>query len=60
QYHPTSSYTYDLGKNMLQWLQDDIYNENRKINIYWPFPSHGDWSLGKFLVENFTQIQINQ
>ncbi|KAI9573718.1 hypothetical protein HD554DRAFT_2167277 [Boletus coccyginus] len=60
QYHPTSGHTYGLGKNMLQRLQDDVYNENRKINIYWPFPNCGDWSLGKFFVENFTQTQINE
>ncbi|KAG9310720.1 hypothetical protein JVU11DRAFT_9321 [Chiua virens] len=59
QYHPTSGHTYGPGKNTLQRLQDDVYNENRKINMYWPFPSRDDWSLGKFLVENFTQTQIN-
>ncbi|KAG9310745.1 hypothetical protein JVU11DRAFT_9351 [Chiua virens] len=27
--------------------------------MYWPFPNRDDWSLGKFLVENFSQTQIN-
>ncbi|KAF9235496.1 hypothetical protein BU15DRAFT_64848, partial [Melanogaster broomeanus] len=59
QYHPTSGYTYGLGKNTLQRIQDDKYDENREMNMYWPFPSRGEWSLGKFLAENFTQTQIN-
>lgn len=59
QYHSTSGYIYGTGKNTLQRIQDDKYNEKREINMYWPFPNHGEWSLGKFLTENLTQTQIN-
>ncbi|KIK80446.1 hypothetical protein PAXRUDRAFT_158673 [Paxillus rubicundulus Ve08.2h10] len=59
QYHPTSGHTYGLSKNMLQRIQYDKYSGNWEINMHWPFPNHGEWSLGKFLAENFMQAQIN-
>ncbi|KAI6020817.1 hypothetical protein BKA83DRAFT_4464486 [Pisolithus microcarpus] len=45
--------------NTFEQIEDDHYQENRKMNIYWPFQSHVEWRLGKFLVENLTQAQIN-
>ena len=59
QFHPTSGYTYALGKNTLQRIQDDKYHEKQNTNIHWPFPNYGEWSLGRFLTENFMQTQIN-
>lgn len=59
QYHPTSGCIYGQGMNTLQRLQDDKYHGKRQLNMYWPFPDRGEWSLGKFLVENCTQAQIN-
>ncbi|KAI6139186.1 hypothetical protein BKA82DRAFT_4332359 [Pisolithus tinctorius] len=35
------------------------YMKNRETNIHWPFQSHVEWRLGKFLAENLTQAQIN-
>ena len=54
-----SGYTYTLGKNMLQQIQDDKYHEKQNTNIHWPFPNYGEWLLGRFLTENFMQTQIN-
>ncbi|KAI6156556.1 hypothetical protein BKA82DRAFT_3964805, partial [Pisolithus tinctorius] len=43
----------------LERIEDDRYQKNRETNIYWPFQSHAEWRLGKFLVENLMQTQIN-
>lgn len=59
QYHPALGCIYGQGMNTLQRLQDDKYHGKRQLNMYWPFPDCGEWSLGKFLVENCTQAQIN-
>ncbi|KIK22290.1 hypothetical protein PISMIDRAFT_102693 [Pisolithus microcarpus 441] len=59
QYHAKSGWTYGWSKNTFEQIEDDHYQENRKMNIYWPFQSHVEWRLGKFLVENLTQAQIN-
>ncbi|KAF9232926.1 hypothetical protein BU15DRAFT_16796, partial [Melanogaster broomeanus] len=59
QYHPTSGHTHGLSKNTLQRIQDGKYNGNGEINMYWPFPDHEEWSLGKFLAETLTRTQIN-
>ncbi|KIM60592.1 hypothetical protein SCLCIDRAFT_123741 [Scleroderma citrinum Foug A] len=32
----------------------------REINVHYPFKSRAEWSLARFLVENFTQSQINK
>lgn len=45
---------------MLDKLEDDEYAYRRKINRYYPFYDEGEWELGKFLVENFTQTQITK
>ncbi|KAG2357121.1 hypothetical protein BDR07DRAFT_1453197 [Suillus spraguei] len=36
------------------------YDYRRKINTYYPFHDKGEWELGRFLVENLTQTQINK
>lgn len=59
QYHDNSGWTYGRGKNTLERMEDDKYNQNRQVNIFWPFPDRGEWALGKFLAENFTQTQID-
>jgi len=45
---------------MLDRLEDDEYVYRRKINRYYPFHDEGEWELGKFLVENLTQMQITK
>ncbi|KAI6098239.1 hypothetical protein EV401DRAFT_2148854 [Pisolithus croceorrhizus] len=59
QYHARSGWTYGQSKNTFERIEDDRYQENQKTNIYWPFQSRAEWRLGKFLVENLTQAQIN-
>jgi hypothetical protein len=58
--HPGSGYVFSTGKNMLDRLEDDKYAYQRKINHYYPFHDEGEWELGKFLVENLTQMQITK
>ncbi|KAI5991668.1 hypothetical protein F5J12DRAFT_786314 [Pisolithus orientalis] len=51
----TAQYHARLG-----WVyEDDWYQKNHEMNIYWLFQSHAEWGLGNFLVENLMQIQIN-
>ncbi|KAG1883753.1 hypothetical protein F4604DRAFT_1878948 [Suillus subluteus] len=38
----------------------DPYDYQRKINTYYPFHDEGEWELGRFLVENLTQTQIDK
>jgi hypothetical protein len=45
---------------MLDKLEDDEHAYRRKVNPYYPFPDEGEWQLGKFLVENLTQTQIDK
>ncbi|KAI6115800.1 hypothetical protein EDD17DRAFT_1470754 [Pisolithus thermaeus] len=59
QYHANSGWVYGRSKNTLECIQDDRYERNRETNIHWPFQSHAEWRLGKFLAENLTQAQIN-
>ncbi|KAH7903179.1 hypothetical protein BJ138DRAFT_1021044, partial [Hygrophoropsis aurantiaca] len=59
-YHPWSGYRYGTGANTLQRMQDNPFKTQRAINMYYPFLSRADWSLGRFLTENLTQSQINQ
>ncbi|KAI5998339.1 hypothetical protein F5J12DRAFT_724872, partial [Pisolithus orientalis] len=35
------------------------YQKNQETNIHWPFWSHVEWRLGKYLAENLMQAQIN-
>ncbi|KAG1765674.1 hypothetical protein EDD22DRAFT_1014434 [Suillus occidentalis] len=58
--HPRSGYIFGTGKNMLDKLEDDEYAYRRRANPYYPFPDEGEWQLGKFLVENLTQTQIDK
>ncbi|KAG2030167.1 hypothetical protein BDR03DRAFT_1017429 [Suillus americanus] len=39
---------------------EDEYDYQRKINTYYPFHDEGEWELGRFLVENLTQTQIDK
>ncbi|KIM65882.1 hypothetical protein SCLCIDRAFT_94685, partial [Scleroderma citrinum Foug A] len=42
-------------------MNDGPFKQAQEINPYYPFQSRAEWSLlAKFLVGNFTQIQINQ
>ncbi|KAI6159156.1 hypothetical protein EDD17DRAFT_1779017 [Pisolithus thermaeus] len=54
-----SSVTHVMRLGRAWRRKDDRYQENQKTNIYWPFQSRAEWRLGKFLVENLTQAQIN-
>ncbi|KAG2361131.1 hypothetical protein BDR07DRAFT_1486222 [Suillus spraguei] len=60
QYHPQSGYVYRDGQNIFQQIQNDEHKPKRTHNLYWPFCNHGEWSLGKFLVETMTQTEINR
>ncbi|KAI5998547.1 hypothetical protein F5J12DRAFT_928852 [Pisolithus orientalis] len=59
QYHEKSGWIYGWLKNTLERIQDDQYQKNQETNIHWPFQSHVEWRLGKFLSENLMQAQIN-
>ncbi|KAG1882075.1 hypothetical protein F4604DRAFT_1879530 [Suillus subluteus] len=59
-YHPQSGYIFGVGKNLFNRLQEDPYDYRRKINTYYPFHVEGEWELGRFLVENLTQTQIDK
>ncbi|KIO01510.1 hypothetical protein M404DRAFT_28551 [Pisolithus tinctorius Marx 270] len=59
QHHARSGWVYGQSKNTLERIEDDQYQKNCETNIYWPFQSHAEWRLGKFLVENLMQTQIN-
>ena len=60
QYHPNYGHIYGIGKNMLDQLDEDEYAGPRKENPYYPFEDEGEWDLGRFLVENLNQTQINK
>lgn len=45
---------------MLDRLDEDEYADRRKENPYYPFEDEGEWDLGRFLVENLNQTQINK
>ncbi|KAG2043528.1 hypothetical protein BDR03DRAFT_851704, partial [Suillus americanus] len=51
---------FGVGKNLFDRLQEDEYDYRRKINTYYPFHDKGEWELGRFLVENLTQTQIDK
>ncbi|KAG2039844.1 hypothetical protein BDR03DRAFT_831119, partial [Suillus americanus] len=59
-YHPQAGYVFGVGKNLFDRLQEDEYDYRRKINTYYPFHDEGEWELGRFLVENLTQTQIDK
>ncbi|KAG2036264.1 hypothetical protein BDR03DRAFT_1056640 [Suillus americanus] len=59
QYHPQSGYVYGDRQNIFQQIQNDKHEPKRTHNLYWPFRDHGEWSLGKFLVETMTQTEID-
>ncbi|KAG1848559.1 hypothetical protein DFJ58DRAFT_842935 [Suillus subalutaceus] len=60
QYHPQSGYVYGDGQNIFQQIQNDEHEPKRTHNLYWPFRDHGEWSLGKFLVETMMQTEIDR
>jgi hypothetical protein len=60
QYHPLSGYVYGDGQNIFQQIQNDEHEPKRAKNLYWPFHNHGEWSLGKFLVETMMQTEIDR
>ncbi|KAG1861774.1 hypothetical protein DFJ58DRAFT_871731 [Suillus subalutaceus] len=55
-----AGYVFGVGKNLFDRLQEDEYDYRRKINTYYPFHDEGEWELGRFLVENLTQTQIDK
>lgn len=65
QYHPTSGYHYILPerpspRNIFQEMQEHDLQPQRTVNPWYPFDGPGEWSLGRFLVENLSQTQIDQ
>ncbi|KAG2347324.1 hypothetical protein BDR05DRAFT_1040781 [Suillus weaverae] len=45
---------------MFQEMQDHPLQQARETNVWYPFDGPGEWSLAKFLVENFSQTQIDK
>ncbi|KAG2144392.1 uncharacterized protein EDB93DRAFT_1241273 [Suillus bovinus] len=65
KYHPTSGYHYLLPdqpppQNIFQKMQDHPLQQARETNVWYPFDGLGEWSLAKFLVKNFSQMQIDK
>ncbi|KAG1769595.1 hypothetical protein EDD22DRAFT_977460 [Suillus occidentalis] len=65
KYHPTSGYHYILPerpppRNIFQEMQEHDLQPQRTVNPWYPFDGPGEWSLGRFLVENLSQTQIDQ
>ena len=60
QYHPRSGVVYGRGENLFEKMQKAPYMTEREINVHYPFKSRAEWSLARFLVENFTQSQIDK
>ena len=60
RYHEHSGCTFGRAPNIFEQMNDGPFEQERKVNPYYPFRSRGEWSLAKFLVENLTQIQIKK
>lgn len=60
RYHTHLGYTFGRQPNTFEQINHGPFKQAQEINPYYPFRSRGEWSLAKFLVENFTQTQINQ
>jgi len=41
-------------------MKHHSFEEERKRNIYYPFSSQAEWSLGKFLVKNLTRARVTK
>jgi len=41
-------------------MNNGPFKQEQESNMYYPFKSQAEWSLAKFLVDNFTQAQINR
>ncbi|KAG1823965.1 uncharacterized protein BJ212DRAFT_1444833 [Suillus subaureus] len=65
KYHPTSGYHYILPEhppphNIFQEMQEHDLQPQQTVNPWYPFDGPGEWLLGRFLVENLSQTQIDQ
>lgn len=60
RYHTHLGYTFGRQPNTFEQINHGPFKQAREINPYYLFWSRGEWSLAKFLVENFKQTQINQ
>lgn len=60
QYHPWSGFVYSCSENVFEKMNKAPYMAEWEINMHYPFKSHVEWSLARFLVENFMQSQINK
>jgi hypothetical protein len=46
---PGASRTYGQGPTFMDEFDKDVYAENRRDNLYYPFASKQDWEVGHFL-----------
>ncbi|KAH7908355.1 hypothetical protein BJ138DRAFT_1012981 [Hygrophoropsis aurantiaca] len=60
RFHEFSGYTYGKGKNTLEQFESDAYAQQRIANPYFPFPTRGEWELGKFMCETLTQSEMDR
>lgn len=59
--HPNQPYGFDGGQNLLQAMENDIYSDFRRENLYYPFRSMGEWQLARWISESrLTQAQIDK
>ena len=60
QFHPRSGYIYGFNEsNTFEHMKWHEYEPERQENSYYPFSGKDEWELGKFLLDNFTQSQID-
>ena len=60
QFHPRSGYIYGFNEsNTFEHMKRHDYEPERQENSYYPFSRKDEWELGKFLLDNFTQSQID-
>ncbi|KAL4062533.1 hypothetical protein J3A83DRAFT_4194562 [Scleroderma citrinum] len=59
KYHAHSGYTYGCKPNTFKQMDDGPFKQEQESNMYHSFWSQAEWSLAKFLMDNFMQAQIN-
>ena len=58
---PGAARTWGCGVTFIQEFDGDCFTEERKDNMYYPFASHADWELGRFLLfSRMSMSLINQ
>ncbi|KIM66385.1 hypothetical protein SCLCIDRAFT_110592 [Scleroderma citrinum Foug A] len=60
RYHAQSGYIFGCSPNTFKQMNNGPFKHEQEINMYYPFKSRAEWSLAKFLVDDFMQAQINR